>query len=126
MAMDFRLFRGITTDEVVAYYAKHPRKVKIEAIPGKFNLDMVPSPTRRNTGTLQKAIWRSSQMRTLTAYAGDELHLVVICKAAPWLAPDELERQNYAIAVRLEHAAPGIQLYNDIRQAVQLQHRVRL
>lgn len=123
--MSYRLFRGLTTDQIVSWYGERDREASPEELPAKYQCQMVPSPTCRERGTLQKATFRVVQNRALTDYPGDAFHLLLSCLPV-WATPEDVEKQRYALAVTLETPPSLISLYDVIRQTVRLPQRVQV
>ena len=128
--MSFRLIRGKTLDEVAAAFTKHPpaeinekgekqKPKKVEAIKGSANCTLLPSPTTRESSTLQKAVFTIS--RTPRNY-GETYFLVVRCQRE-W-ALDIHAPQAYALAVTVEHSAT-VDLYATIQARVRVPIRVK-
>jgi hypothetical protein len=124
--MSYYLLRGISTERVIENYEARPKDSKIDELEGKYDCQMSPSIRKRSGGTLQKATWTASLTKPLLQYEGDVFHLVVLCKALPWISKDEVDRQQYALAVTLEHSEGPIDLYNVIEQRVRPEQRVRV
>ena len=125
LKISFRLLRGLNHARIIQWYAKRSADIKPEQIPTRHICKMSPSPTRREGGTLQKAIFTARQNRVFTDYGGDVFHLLVRCQAG-WASPEEFDHQNYALAVTIEHLDDSLQIYNVIKQRLQLPPRIRI
>lgn len=120
--MKFKLLRGLETERIVEWYSQ--RTDDSESIPKKYTCNTNPSPTRRENGTVQKAIFTASQNNTFSDYNSEIFHLMVSSQGG-WAA-EQIESQNYAIVVTIEHFEPSIRLYSTIRQQVLIPQRVRV
>lgn len=116
--MSFRLVRGASLEEVTEFYRK---RSKAEGpVPPKGNIHecaMVPSSTRREMSTLQKAVFT---MKANPADYGDIYYLVVRCEGR-W-AP--LARQRFATVVTIEHEGLT-DLYARVAERVRIRERTR-
>lgn len=124
--MDVFLIRGKTLDEVHDAFKKvAPDEDATDAIGSPYRIDLEPKATSRQGGysrkksTLQRGVFT---MKTRRKDYGDTYWLVV--RAERKWAPATIETQDYAVAVTL--AADEQRLYNQVRQRVQLQQKVRL
>lgn len=120
--MSFRLIRGKSAADVAeAYRARTKKEAKVDPLGStKFNCSLIPTPTIREGGTLQKASFTFK--RTPDPQYGNTYYLVVRCERK-W-ARDEHSPQRYAVVVTVEHSA-DINLYNTIQQRVTARVRVR-
>ena len=123
--MSFRLFRGLSTEQIIDWYAERQSDADPDKIPNRNECSMTPTATRRERGTLQKAVFVAAQNRAFSNYSGDTFHLLVRCQAG-WASPEQFPHQRYALAVTVEHLEEPIELYNIVTQRVQLPERVRL
>lgn len=123
--MDYYLFRGLSTEQIINWYAERPQDADPESIHTRHRCNMVPSLRRRENNTLQKAVFTASRNPTFTNYEGEELHLLVRCKAG-WASPDEYEHLRYGLAVSIEHLEEPIELYDTIQQRIVQEQRVRV
>ncbi len=113
--MNFRLLRGCEVDDVFEHFrARGAEEDDPPDIPNRFKCNLEPTPTRRDSNTLQTA--SQIYQRDTTAY-GDEYYLVVRCIGG-WAEEQEVA-QNFAITVELEHQ-PGIQLHARLRQRIRV------
>jgi hypothetical protein len=122
--MSFRLFRGLKTDRIIGWHAQRDANSTVKKFPKKHECDMEPSSTKREGGTLQKALFIAKQNRAFTDYEGDVFHLLLTCKSG-WASPEEFDNQTYALAVTIEHKEP-MNLYNLVEQQVRLPQRIRI
>lgn len=123
--MSFRLFRGMTMDRIVGWFAERDGDVDPDRIPDRYQCQMSPLPNRRENGTLQKATFLIAQNRMFDKYEGDAFHLLVRCQNR-WASVEETPNQRYALAVTIEHLEQMIPLYATIQQRVQVSERVRV
>lgn len=123
--MSFRLFRGLSPERIVQQYAASQGQLDIDTIEPRLQCPMTPSPTRREAGTLQRAVFIVAQNRSLTAYPGDSLLLLVRCNSG-WATPNELRAQDYSLVVNIAHLDEPISLYNAIQQRARVRRRVRI
>ena len=91
----------------------------VERIGSPYDCPMVPKPTHREGGTLQKA---SFVMRRPAERYGETYYLVVRCQRE-WL-PEGQAPQTYAVVVSVEHTEQ-VDLYARIEARVRLPLRVR-
>lgn len=124
LKLKFRLLRGLTTERIIEWYAERPANANPDAIPGRHNCIMSPSPQRREGGTLQKAVFKATLNQVFTSYEGDRFHLLITSQSG-WATPTDFPQQCYALAVTLEHLT-DIELYNVLQQRVILRERVRV
>jgi len=124
VSMSFRLFRGLKTERIIEWYAKREANFKPEKFANKYECKMIPSSTKREGGTLQKATFAAKRNQAFTNYEGDVFHLLVICKSG-WASPEEFENQTYGLAVTIEHKE-HINVYNLVEQQVRLPQRIRI
>jgi hypothetical protein len=122
LKLKFKLLRGISTERIIKWYSERPDDA--ESIPSRFNCNLIPSTTRRENGTLQKATFTANRNRTFEDYDDEEFHLLIFSQAT-W-TPSIVEEQRYAIAITIEHLEQPVQLLNAIRQRVQIPERVRV
>lgn len=118
--MSFRLFRGRSLEDIVsASRLRTSSDEVVEALGGRFNCAMDPSPTKRENGTLQKATFT---MQRRSDY-GETYYLVVRCEKQRWTSIEH-SPQKYGVVVVLEHSE-SINIYNRIRQRVSAVVRAR-
>lgn len=116
--MSFRLVRGASLDEVTEFYRKRTKaEGPVPEAEDMRECPLVPSSTRRETSTLQKATFT---MKRNTAAYGDTYYLVVRCEGR-WAPPS---RQRFAVAVTMEHENVD-ELYLRVAQRVQVRTRAR-
>jgi len=126
VTMSFRLIRGKSPQEVEAFFIKMTKEEK-EAnknnikLENKYNCHMMPGPTLRENGTLQKAIF--STTRNFKTEYGEDYYLVIRCEKK-WAREEVFGNQKYAIVVTIEHSEP-LDIYTKIRQRVEIPVRVR-
>lgn len=120
--MSFRLIRGKTADEVAEVFRSRTKKEdKVDALGAtRFNCKLIPTPSVREGGTLQKATF--SMRRQPDREYGSTYYLVVCCEKK-W-ARDVHAPQRYAVVATVEHSA-NVNLYNIIRNRVEAPVRVR-
>ncbi len=120
--MSFRLIRGKSADDVVdAYRSRTKDEVKVDPLGStRYDCKLVPTPTVREGGTLQKASFTMKQQPD--SVYGNTYYLVVSC-LRKW-ARDEHGPQRYAVVVTVEHSA-NVNLYSTIQQRVTARVRVR-
>ena len=121
--MNFRLIRGRTLDEVTDAFRRPPSgAVPVDGLTNtRWNCDMEPTPTAREGGTLQKAVF-PMQRRPRHDY-GDTYHLVVRCEKK-WARPEHTP-QRYAIVVVLRQEG-AVNIYQQIRQRIRAEARARI
>lgn len=119
--MSFRLIRGKSVQEVAeAFRLRGREEQKIQRLTStRFDCPMEPSPTIREGGTLQKAVFTMKKPRS---DYGDTYYLVVRCERK-WAGEDHAPRR-YAVVVVVEHSG-NVNLYNSIRERVSARIRVR-
>lgn len=120
--MSFRLIRGKSANEIAEAFRQRSRdEQKVDPITStRYDCSMVPTPTVREGGTLQKATF-TMKRKPSTEY-GDTYHVVVRCEKK-W-ARDEHAPQRYAVIVVVEHSA-DVNLYNTIQARVRERARLR-
>jgi hypothetical protein len=123
--MSFKLFRGLTTERIVEWYAERNADTEIDKIPNRFECNMEPSHRRRENGTLQKAVFIASQNRSFLDYLGDTFHLLVRCVSG-WAPIEEYPSQQYALVATIEHVQENINIYNLVQQRIRLRQRTRV
>jgi len=123
--MTFQMFRGKTLDEVVRAYRKLDSGVDVEAaFKGSTVIKFKPPTTPRGAGlsrkksTLQKGVWT---FKRENKDFGDTYWLVV--RADRRWAPDDVEAQDFGIAVTMRADEP--QLYTLMRNRIRLRARDR-
>lgn len=123
--LEFRLLRGCTIDEVVAWYSNQ-RANGSEPIPDSRTCNLLPSIQNRGGGTLHKAEFRIRQNGALERYPGENFHLVIQSKKG-WVDNDLCPSQRYAITVSLEHLGVQLDIYNFLQNRIQqnVQQRAR-
>lgn len=132
IGMQFHLFRNLGQQDVVNLFRDWEQapadegetKVKglLSKLPGSQKVGLSPGQQLRSKGTLQKGVLDIS--RSTWSYDQGNMYLGVIC-LRKW-APEEIDRQRYAVAVSLEHEDSTVPLYEHIRQQVQVAHRIRV
>lgn len=125
--LGFRLFRGIEIEQIVDWFAEREKDSDPDKIENRYNCTMYPSSTRRETSTLQKAIFQASQNRSFLEYpnSSNNFYLLIICQAG-WASPEEFDVQRYGLAVTIEHKDAPIQLYELVSQRIQSRERIRV
>ena len=132
--MGFKLVRGKSLDEITEAYGKFTderkknEKVR-EPIEDKFIAKLSPTDSLKTVGisrkrsTLQCAShrWSSNNNREIYGQHGE---WYVVVRAENRWAKSEIETQSFAVAVAVE--ANTDQLYNLIRQRVQIQPRIQV
>lgn len=125
VVMNFQMIRGKSLEEVIAaFQAVGPDEEAEGAIPQPFNIPFVPKARprketyRRDAGTLQVG---SFEFERGAVRYGDTYWLLVRSQRK-W-APNEIEQQDYAVAVTLE--AFEDQLYNSVSLRLQQRARIR-
>jgi subtilisin family serine protease len=122
--MTFQMIRGRSLDEVInAYRSVDAGEEPDSAIGSPYKIAFEPKESPRNAGYQRKMstlqLGEFSFLKDVEKY-GDTYWLVV--RAERKWAPDEVESQDYAVAVVL--AAENDQLYNAV--SLRLQQRVRV
>ncbi len=117
--MSFRLIRGKSLEEVASAFRRRSGEGDIDSITGSSNCPLVPKPTEREGGTLQKGIFEFN--RAGSTY-GNTYYLVVRCQRE-W-ANEEDSPQRYAVVATIEHGA-DVDLYTPIRAVVRPRVQVR-
>ncbi len=132
--MGFKLVRGKSLDEITEAYGKFTdeerknEKVR-EPIEAKFIAKLSPTDSLQTVGisrkrsTLQCASHRWSITRNSETY-GQHGEWYVVVRAENRWAKSEIETQSFAVAVAIE--ANTDQLYNLIRQRIQIQPRIQV
>ncbi|MBA3920481.1 MAG: hypothetical protein H0X31_01735 [Nostocaceae cyanobacterium] len=125
--MDFRLFRGLKTEQIAAYFSERDGDSDPDQIEPKYQCKMQPSPNQRENGTLQKGVFVGKSNKSFTEYSdhGDNLHLLVRCRSV-WATKNDFPLQRYAVAVTIEHMNGMIELYNLVKQEIQIRERIRV
>ena len=116
--MSFRLVRGCKADFVFEHYRKRSSaEGKHPDLPGRYNCKLEPGPNIRDNGTVQTAV--ANFEKDVSEY-GDTYYVVVRCEAG-WASSVSVQdqKQRYALAVELRHAAP-IKLYERVRMRQRL------
>lgn len=113
VGMSFRLVRGCDPVLISEHYRRRPKDEQIPDIANRFQCKMMPGPQKREKSTLQSAV--ATFKADISAY-GDRYFIIVRCEAG-WAA--ELASQRFALVVEVAHEV-GIQLYQQIRQRIQL------
>jgi hypothetical protein len=129
--MDFKLFRGVTANDLVNWYADKdsvdPTSETEKTASKECNLK--PTTTRRSKGTLQKGVWTTNRKDQFEKYIDpqdDSFYLIITCAASAGMTKEITPRQPYALAVTLEHSDETINLYNLVQQQVTSRARVRI
>ncbi|WP_406700217.1 S8 family serine peptidase [Singulisphaera sp. Ch08] len=120
VAMQTALYRGVSVEHIIAANKPIPAEEKdnpVTAIQGAQKCDLKPSSTELATSTLHRSEWTMSRRQEY----GDTYYLVV--RALRTWAPASITHQNFGLAVTL--VADHEQLYNSIRQRVQVRARAR-
>jgi hypothetical protein len=101
-------FRGKSANEIAEAFRQRTRdEAAVDRLTStSYDCTMVPSPTIREGGTLQRGTF-TMRRKPGTDY-GDTYHVVVRCERK-W-ARDEHAPQKYAVVVTVEHSA-GVNLY---------------
>jgi len=120
--MSFRLIRGKTVDEVAEAFRSRTREESpVDRLSStRFDCSIIPSPTVREGGTLQRGTFTMRQRPSIDY--GDTYFLVVRCEKK-W-AHDEHAPQRYSVVATMQHSVQ-INLYNTIRERVTARLRVR-
>lgn len=111
--MSFRLVRGCKADFVFQHYRKRSSvEGKPPELHDRYDCKLQPGPKIRDKGTVQSAVVKFQQ--NLSDY-GHAYYVVVRCEAG-WASSVSVQdqKQRYALAVELRHAAP-IKLYERVR-----------
>ena len=119
--MEYNIFHTIDTQTAVNNYAASTNRDEIPPNLKKYEIiDFLPGTTIRKAGCHQKAIKELTQKpKTL-----DEGNLtIVITNKNKWIT-DEAFRQNFCFSIIIEHEAE-IDIYNEIRNNIQVRTRVR-
>lgn len=107
--MGWRLIRGASEQAVFDHFRAWERaEGDPPEFPARYVCSSFPGPTLREKGTLQCASF--SAKRSLVGY-GNRYFVAVWCRRR-W-APEDIQRQRYAIAVQLRHSAE-INLYQQL------------
>ena len=85
-------------------------------------VELLPSVTVRNRGTLQKATGYVTNRRW--EYDGNALVLAVVCKRV-W-APPAITRQRFAAVVSISHESADVRLHSFIQQRIRERGRERV
>jgi hypothetical protein len=115
--MSFRLVRGGTLNEVIEFYRKRPKADGPVDRGSLRECDLVPSSSRRELNTLQKATFT---IRRNPLDYGEIYYLVIRCEGR-WAAASP---QNFAVVVIVEHEGTA-ELYARIAERVQLRARAQ-
>ncbi|HEX9921631.1 MAG TPA: S8 family peptidase, partial [Anaerolineae bacterium] len=123
--LDFRLFKNMGVEEVVrAYGAIQTEDLADDETPEKLQTQEItlhPKSNLRKRGVHQRGIKQYSRQPRLDL--DHPLVLAVVCQKR-WIRDDN-HRQDYAIAVTLEHQAE-IDLFNRVRARIQDRARVSI
>lgn len=112
-SMAFRLLRGYPIEQIRrAFEPRDQVRNPLDALQEVNTHDL--SPTRREGGTLQQAVF--TFQRAISDDYGDEYFLLVRCQDE-WVNKDRNPafRQRYAVVVTLEHDDPQAQIYAQAR-----------
>lgn len=112
-SMAFRLLRGYTVDQIRRAF--EPRNEVQDPLASLQEVDTHDlSPTRREGGTLQQAVF--TFQRAISSDHGEEYILLVRCEDG-WINKERNPafRQRYAVAVTLEHDDPEARIYAQAR-----------
>lgn len=122
--MDFHLFKGEDTEQIMQKYAEVESSDTEEGdIPSslkKNEEDLIPGVNLTKRGTIQKRLWVPKRT---TEPIDDSLKLVVVCHGK-WLN-DEEYKQKYAVVVTVRHRGM-VELYNRIKEQVRTRVKVRV
>jgi len=118
--MSFRLIRGKSVDEVARAFRQRGGADDMERIEAPYDCPMLPKPTEREGGTVQRGTF--TMRRSPTSY-GDTYYLVVRCHRA-W-ASDQQSPQRYAVVVTIDHEAQ-VDLYAQIQARLRTPVRVQI
>lgn len=113
VTMSYRLIRGRELRDVIEFFRARKKE---EGSPGKLGsheCKMYPTPSLRDNGTVQKAVFTAKQKLNY----GSTYYLVVRCESV-W-ATEELGPQKYAVVATLEHTNEEVDLYTEISNRVQ-------
>lgn len=126
--MNYTLIRGKSLDQIAEAYRQLTQQERDAvksggakpqgAFSGAFKCSLHPGSKALQSSTLQKSTW---QFNKSPAKYGDAYYLVV--RAERRWAPESFSSQDYSIAVSLQADEP--QLYNLVRNRVQIRQRVR-
>ena len=124
LKLKFRLLRGLTTNQIIDWHAERPSNVIPDSISNRYKCKMIPSSTRREGGTLQKAVFKATQNRAFIDYEGDQFHLLVTSQSG-WATSEDFPEQHYALVVTMEHKS-NLELYTQLQQRIMIPERVRV
>ena len=125
------LFRNISAADLLKYLdsmtpeernALGENRESLSSMPGRQRVILEPGVNTLRSGTLQKGIKRISSSNW--TYDGSDLTLAVFCQRV-W-APDEVERQRFAVVVSVSHSDPSVSLHAHIRQRAQVWQQARI
>jgi len=123
--MIFRLYRGCSLEMVEkatrAFPQGTPRGTKKPSLPDNASCPLEPSPTFRDVGTLQHAVWSFKENRSLDY---DEPFYLVVRNVRNWQRETD-PAQRYALVVSLEHKSP-ITMYSRIEQRTRVSQQARI
>ncbi|MCA9885250.1 MAG: S8 family peptidase [Anaerolineae bacterium] len=124
--MQFRLYRGLKPEDILAYHAERDDDEDPDPVTSN-KCRLVPSSTAREGGTIQRAIFEVKQNRVFTDHSqyGGNLHLLVRSKAV-WVSHEEFPIQKYALAITIEHENAMLDVYTKVTQQIQTRQRVRV
>lgn len=122
VTMSFRLIRGKDLREVIEFFRARKKEEGSPEKLGSHDCTMYPTPSFRDNGTVQKAVFTAKQKLSY----GSTYYLVVRCESV-W-ATEELGPQNYSVVATLEHTNEEVDLYTEISGRVQetIREKVRV
>jgi hypothetical protein len=119
--MQFNLLRSISPEKIIEAYKKLGPDEEAPKLKASAKISVTPKKSKlfgRAKSALQRGTFVAKKM---TAAHGDTYHLVVRCHRK-W-APASIVKQRFAVAVSI--SANNSDLYNLVRQRVQLRARAR-
>lgn len=136
LTMEFDLYKGIDQESVINTYINAKKaqeggnsteysELTKDALKKKFkgrgcDVELSPSPTIREKGTLQCG---KVEISDTVKYYDVPLYLVVCCHRK-WVKIDEIPDQRYSLVVSLSHSNPEVQLYSRLQP--QIKSRIRI
>jgi hypothetical protein len=123
VTMSFRLIRGKSAEDVVEAFRKLLKDEEdVDSLTStKYNCKMYPTPTTREGGTLQKAVFVTP--RNYKKDYGQDYFLVVRCEKK-WALEDVYGEQRYSVVMTMEHSEP-LNIYARIQQRIEVPVRLR-
>lgn len=132
LSMRYHLFRNIQIKRVEGIFRDWKRapadsdeeelEDKLSQVDSFRKVALKPSGNIRSKGTLQKSMIKIKKRNWV--YDGKPMILAVSC-FRKW-APEEIEKQRYAVVVSIKHSDEDIRLYDRIRQHVRVVTRIRI